>query len=371
MGALRVTGNTTLNVPPDGVFHYTTINIDDAVVTLHRNTLNTPVYLLAQGEVRISGWLVLSGRSALQSGLPYGLGGPGGFDGGMAGTGGATPTPGGNGKGRGGGSLGVGGTLAAGNMATNGSGSYGSRYLHPSFPNVRSGAMYGSPLLIPLVGGSGGGAVDGRADGGGGGGGGAILIASNSKISFGPNGRIYADGGEGVHAFTGGSGGAIRLVAPLVVGPGRLNVDGGTNGGAGRIRIDSIHRVNPENGNERPQFAFSPNADVATMGSNMIVLTPVLPRLDILQAAGQAIAEGSTNSVLVTLPPGTSPKQTVVVQARNFGRTVPVRVVLTPDTGDAISYDAQIDNTSANPASTVVNVSFPTNVRVDINAWTR
>jgi hypothetical protein len=290
----------------------------------------------------------------------------------MAGTGGATPTAAGSGKGPGGGSHGVAVTnVNVGPTATNGSGSYSSRYTHASFPNVRNGSTYGSPLLIPLVGGSGGGGVDGRSDGGGGGGGGAILIASNTKISFGPNGRIYADGGEGVFAFTGGSGGAIRLVAPLVVGPGRLAVDGGTNGGVGRIRIDSIHRVNPENGNERLQCLYSPNADVASLGSTMIVTLPNLPRLNITSAAGQAVAESATSSILLTLPLGTNPRQTVTVQARNFGRVVPARVVLTPDTGDAISYDAQIDNTATNPASTTVNVTFPTNVRVEVNAWTR
>ena len=70
------------------------------------------------------------------------------------------------------------------------------------------------------------------------------MIASNTKIKFGANGRIYANGADGAYAFAGGSGGAIRLVAPLVVGPGRLFVEGGTHAGAGRIRIDSIHRIN-------------------------------------------------------------------------------------------------------------------------------
>jgi hypothetical protein len=68
MGPLKVNENTVLNVPPDGVFHFTTINFESGILTFNRNTLNTPVYLLAQGEIVINGWIVVSGRSAVQSG---------------------------------------------------------------------------------------------------------------------------------------------------------------------------------------------------------------------------------------------------------------------------------------------------------------
>lgn len=373
MGALVVTADTTLNVPPDGVFHYTTISITGGVtVTLqfNRNALNTPVYLLAQGDVTIGAFIGVSGLTPAQSAQFYGVGGPGGYDGGMAGTGGDTPTPGGDGKGPGGGKHGVIGGAAS--DYTNGGGGYSSRYTNVSYPNIRSGAIYGSPLLIPLVGGSGGGGVDGLSTGGGGGGAGAILIASNTKIKFlNTAGRIYAVGGSGTQFFSGGSGGAIRLVAPLVVGNGLLYVDGGQNGGAGRIRIDSIFRVNPNDATERLALTYNPGPDVATIGSNMVVFPTNLPRLDITQAAGQDIAVGATSSVLVTLPIGSNPAQTVTVRAQDFGRVVPIRVVLTPDSGDAIVYDTTIDNATTNPATTTVNVTFPTNVRVEVNAWTR
>jgi hypothetical protein len=45
-----------------------------------------------------------------------------------------------------------------------------------------AGPTYGTPALIPLIGGFGGGGVDGNETNGGGGGGGAILIASTTLI---------------------------------------------------------------------------------------------------------------------------------------------------------------------------------------------
>ena len=130
-------------------------------------------------------------------------------------------------------------------------------------------------------------------------------------------------------------------------------------------------RVSPADPTERLQFAFVPGADVASLGSNMIAMPASLPRLDILQAAGTNVGEAAASPVHVTLPLGTNPSQTIVVQARNFGKVVPIRVVLTPDSGDSIGYDAQIDNSTANPATTTVNVKFPTNLHVEVNAWTR
>src|SRR5262249_8540292 len=127
MGAFTMSENQTLNVPPDGVFHYTTITISGGVLSFNRNAANTPVYLLARGDVMINGWISVSGSSAMHSAQFYGVGGPGGFDGGMAGTGGTAPTAGGDGKGPGGGSHGVVGGTNANDLFTNGSGSYSTR----------------------------------------------------------------------------------------------------------------------------------------------------------------------------------------------------------------------------------------------------
>jgi hypothetical protein len=50
---------------------------------------------------------------------------------------------------------------------------------------------------------------------------------------------------------------------------------------------------------------------------------------------------------------------------------VPISVVLTPDSGLPVIYQATIDNVASNPAQTVVNVAVPINVVVTIHAWTR
>src|SRR5688572_5968860 len=103
----------------------------------------------------------------------------------------------------------------------------------------------------------------------------------------------------------------------------------------------------------------------------MIVFPPNRPPLDSLQPAGAAIPEGNNAPVFVERPFGSATNRTVVVQARNFGMHVPIRVVLTPAAGDPISYDAHINNLSANPAQVTVNVGIPINTVVAVNPWTR
>lgn len=104
----------------------------------------------------------------------------------------------------------------------------------------------------------------------------------------------------------------------------------------------------------------------------MTVFPNPLPRLDIISAAGTAIPQGSASPVTIQLPFGSSTNRTVTVQARDFGEQVPIRVVLTPESGVPISYDATINNTAGNnPATTTVNVTVPVNTKVAVNAWTR
>ena len=92
---------------------------------------------------------------------------------------------------------------------------------------------------------------------------------------------------------------------------------------------------------------------------------------DILEAAGTTIPEGTGGPVSVQLPFNSDTNRTVIVQARNFNASVPIRVSLIPESGDPITYDAQIDNAAANPAQTTVNVGFPLNTRVNVQVWTR
>jgi len=240
------------NVPPldvdgDGVYHFTTVTIPaNVTVRLRADKCGfKPLFWLASGAVTIAGTLDLSGEDPAE--LPAGtityptIPGPGGFPGGVASV--SPETLGSPGFGPGGGIVqGYEGSHATGGART---------FFSP--------AVYGTEFLVPLIGGSGG--AGGPYPQGtyttvftGGAGGGAILIASDVSIAV--SGTINAQGGispgragepDGAHGqggFSGdGAGGAIRLLAPSVVGEGSL-LAGQTDtrfsyGGLGRVRIES------------------------------------------------------------------------------------------------------------------------------------
>ncbi len=355
-GALNVTADTTLTVPPSGIFNFTTVNVAAGVtLSFNRNPLNTPVYLLAAGDVTVAGTISVEGGQGTSNPPVGGAGGPGGFDGGMPGFISVVPGAGyGPGAGRG-------GVHAASHPAMAGAAGYAGVSTSSSANN---GEVYGSPLLVPMLGGSGGGGSAGNPGTGGGGGGGALLIASDTRIAI--TGRLNSRGGSQPGSNGHGSGGAIRLLSPVVSGTGVLDVSGGAWGpaaGHGRIRIDTIDRRDL-------RFSFFPVSAV-NVGSFMAVFPTPTPRLDILSAAGTAIPEGATDPVFIQLPFGSSPNRSVTVQARNFSGVVPIRVVLTPDSGDILVVDDQIDNTTVNPAQKTVDVTLPINVRTHVGVWTR
>jgi hypothetical protein len=164
-----------------------------------------------------------------------------------------------------------------------------------------------------------------------------------------------------VQGYAYGSGGAVRLVAPSVVGTGQWIYAAGS-GGQGRIRIDTIDR-------SALQLDFYGQASI---GAFMAVFPNPVPRLDVINAAGTAIPEGSPSPVTIQLPFGSDTNRTVTVQARDFGASVPIRVVLTPESGPPQTYDTTINNTTGNnPASATLNVAVPVNTKVAVNAWTR
>ena len=76
-GAFYASTNMIVDLPPDGIFNFTTITIDDGViVNFNRNADNTPVYFLATGEVIINGIINISTIGAMS-------GQEGGNDGGV------------------------------------------------------------------------------------------------------------------------------------------------------------------------------------------------------------------------------------------------------------------------------------------------
>ena len=68
-GAFAPASNQTIQAPAGGVFNYTTINIPAGVtVTFTRNAQNTPVTILASGNVTIAGSIVVTGQAGSTSG---------------------------------------------------------------------------------------------------------------------------------------------------------------------------------------------------------------------------------------------------------------------------------------------------------------
>jgi hypothetical protein len=324
-GPFAPTSSQAVQVPPAGVFNFTTINIPTGVnITFIRNASNSPVTMLATGNVTIAGVIGISGANgSIRSG---GSGGPGGHKGGV----GAISTEGFtiaiSGDGPGGGSGGVG----------NGGGGGGGYALAGKDGGGQGGPSYGIRTLLPLLGGSGGGgsgAFGAVSGGGGGGGGGAILIASSGSITF--NGAsIIARGGSGACAgFAcggGGAGGAIRLVANTIAGSVALDVSGGASGsggsgGSGYIRIEAFDSSGL-NLNATP---------VLSLGLPQSAIPPNAPSLRIASVAG--IAPVSTSGSLqgvpdILLPSSQANPVDVAIEAANIPVGSIVDVTVTPDT---------------------------------------
>lgn len=347
--ALVVSENTTLDLPPDGILEFTELTVNAGrVLTFRANALNTPVTILTSGDVTINGSIRLNGNRG--NNVSGGLPGPGGFPGGNPAT---ADIPPGDGYGPGAGKAG-----AADFSVGAGTGSFATRGSREN-----DGAVYGNALLIPVVGGSGGGGTEGNPGSGGGGGGGALLIASSTQIEISASGRLMCNGGSALGANNAGSGGSVRLVAPRIIGNGGVNCfGGGSQAGAGRIRLDTLDR-------SQLSLTFSPNG-ITSIGSMMVVFPEPLPRLDIVRVADRDIAVGS-GPVVIQRPFGGSPNVNVTVQASNFGANVPISVVLTPDSGPSISVDATVNNSDSNPGTAIVPVVLPLNVQTTINVWTR
>lgn len=403
-GALVVPAYTsiTIDLPPDGVLNYTTVTINTAAtVTFRRNAANTPVTILASGDVTIAGSINVN-ATAVDISQQGGKGGPGGFDGGRGGSfidasqwkanGEPTFNAGSPGLGPGGGA--GGGVLLPGpsGMASSSTvpflrhgtgGAYGGRLAafpastvkcaHPEVPG------YGNVNLIPLVGGSGGGGGAGGnrvAGGGGGGGGGAILIASSGVINL--TGGIYANGGNanyisGASEGGAGSGGAVRLVANIIRGDGPIYAKGGahngtsgsgnaaaagdpafgicqspdtsyTYAGPGRIRLEAA--VMERSAATTPSFTYDLPGPIVIPGGT--------PGLTIASIGGKPVPENPTgygdlsfdepgNQSVVINTTGVPVGSIVTLAVAQAGLATATKVVGAPTTGTKASATTSID----------------------------
>ncbi len=161
---------------------------------------------------------------------------------------------------------GVGGGTAGSRLETGittggGGGGYGTPGENGSLITRNGGEVAGSPVLVPLAGGSGGGgAFSTRGTATGGGGGGALALYAERSLAL--LGKIEAEGGDGTTGQLdllssgggGGSGGGVMIGAQggiVLGGIGGISVNGGSgskefgpngraggNGGRGRVRVD-------------------------------------------------------------------------------------------------------------------------------------
>lgn len=373
LGVFNPTSNTTVQLPPDGILNYTTVNIPSGVtVTFTRNTSNTPVYMLATGNVTITGTISVNATAA--NTITSGKGGPGGFDGGL---GSAQGSGGGTGIGPGGGKTGAysavyGSGSGGGGGGFGAAGSNGTTDIHGSAVGGIGGTSYGNVSITALIGGSGGGSGYGGTSsgggngGGGGGGGGAILIASSGTITI--TGTITANGGSGGAAGVysgkggGGSGGAIKLMANLISGEGTLSAAGGSgssgsggsgtvsggNGGNGRIRIEAPTLV--RTAGTTPAYTYA--------GAPSYVFPQNLPILKVASIGGSAAPDASAgqySSPDIVLPAGAANPINIAVQANNIPVGTTVTITVQPQAGNFSSATAILSGTNE---SSSANANF-------------
>lgn len=380
-GAFSPQVDTTVQLPEDGVFNYTTVNIPTGVVvSFEKNVTNTPVVILASGDVTIAGTLNVSATNGADTaakgdgnlgddGIP-GRGGPGGFDGGSGGT---IDSPlGGNGLGPGGGT-GARNFMVPWGRPTIGCPGNTGGYAQPGKVqgNCASGGIvaapaYGSDDIQPLIGGSGGGG--GRAGtvlgaAGGGGGGGAILIASSGTINV--AGAIRANGGAGgdvAGADSGGaggagSGGAIRLVATTVSGNGPIEARGGANqtndvinvgsgvGANGRVKVEA------EN--------LTRTAAVGVFSGPQEVFLANIPGVRITSVAGITAPASPTGAGDIVVPEATPNPVAIEFVTTNIPVGNIIELTVTPQSGaNTTAVSGAITGTDASGTASV-SVEIP------------
>jgi hypothetical protein len=349
---VAINGTTaTVTLPSSGILNLTTVNVPSGwTVTFTKNAANTPVYMLATGDVIVNGAINVNGKDAQNSTAP-GDGGPGGFAGGFGGGAGLSP---GNGLGPGGGQ---GGIKCYYDEWHGGGGSYSTAGGQFRSGCGAGGATYGNERIIPFIGGSGGGGgtKDSSAGSGGGGGGGAILIASSGSITI--SGSVLANGGNdyGNGNSGAGSGGAIKLMADTIMGNGVISAKGGSvvieeTGGKGRIRLEAY--TNSFVPGTDPPYTYGQPGDVFSVNE---------PTLSITSIAGTNVPANPTGSYAqpdITLPSTTTNPVTVTVAANYIPAGTTVTVSVVPQYGNATEVTTTLSgNDTSSTGSANVDLS--------------
>jgi hypothetical protein len=316
---MNITKDTTLPLPPDGIFHCTTINIAvGATLTWKRNGLNTPAYLLATGDINISGIIDVSGQAGSSSN--GGLGGPGGYKGGAPIA--TSDDTLGNGHGPGGGTI--------------------------SPLSLASSLSYENSKLIPLIGGSGGAAWYLGLVGVGGCG--AIHVCSSKKVFLSGSIRAMGKSYSTRYGCT-GLGGSIRIFAPAFLPTDAASVDAGAqNANHGRIRIDFLEHSGLIIGPKIMNGAFS-------WGANMVTFPFGTPRLDIVSACNLEISIRSPSRLETELPASAISSQTITVPATDFSVPISVSVQVVPDHAISKTFSAIVEMVT-HPADVTIPITI-------------
>jgi len=371
-GAFSPTASQTITVPESGVFNYTTVTIPSGItITYARNSRNSPVTILASGNVTIAGSIVLDGRQANNNG-GGGQGGPGGFNGGSGGFGAETSFNGTTGDGPGGGNGGA-STSNGTNVASGGGGGFSAQGGNGSAENTNvsisaGGARYGTYAVSPLIGGSGGG-------------GGAILIASSGTINL--TGGIFSRGGNGGSSpfgygsgggGGGGAGGAIRLVCNVITGSGYLYVPGGGGAPAYSNTLGYFYGGTGANGYTRVETYdynnFNPGASPAFVSFSMplSVNAATAPNLRITSVAGIGAPSnplGSLQGVPDVIVPTTQANPvTVEIAGSNIPTGTVVQVAVTPANGTRTTAQSSALAGAESSSTATARVSIPNGMSV-------
>jgi hypothetical protein len=364
----KVMGNPAVHTDGNAIYNFTTINISAAsTLKLSGKLINEPVFLLASGTVEIDGTIDLNGENGqeplsitnLASRVPAAPG-SGGFPGGVGGI--CTP-----------GSAGCGVTINL-PMAQPGNGPDGGAASGPTTYQGVAGTFSGTQFLIPLVGGSGGGGHNSNDPAtlycGGGAGGGALAIASSISITMPGGARITANGGQGGCPGSGyqgggsGSGGGVRLMAPVITAKScgfacsptdyaAVTVVGGPGGpatqagGQGQIRFEAF-QINGE-GNSSGTISTSLPVTIPLPTSSALI--------KVISVAGIAI--NANPFVFPDASIASNVPVPLVIQAQSVPLTASVTLYIYSEVGadQAITVPA-LQGTLQQSTSTV-NITFP------------
>lgn len=361
-----ISGSTvTVPLPPSGVFNFQTVTVGSGItVKFAKNTTNTPVTILATGDITIAGTINLNGSDGQprqQSATAISVGGEGGLGGYRGGNGSkldfTVPAAAGQGPG--------GGTAAPSTLNTCGA-------------PATYGSSSGFVGYFPLLGGSGGGGgatetssgVPTFSGGGGGGGGGALVLASSTNIIL--TGTVTANGGYGGACGTGfarGSGGVIRVVAPVITGAGTLSATSppivGQPQQFGRIRLEAF--TNTFSGTSTPGPSVVPSPGPVTAASNPALIN--LPALTISAVGGVSTptsAAGSYTVADIALPAGTANPVPVTVTAANVPLSTTVTVKVVPVAGGSSTFSVGALSGTLAQSTGSADVTFPTGAVVTV-----